>query len=90
MTHNVAGSEQVHGYAEGLPQLSADCVISALHSTVAEPRTGTLLLPSAMAVLGVVAVDMFSPRRPQVRNRHFCAVLYLNCHRFTKTGSGQT
>lgn len=44
---------------------SADCVVSALHRSVVEPRTGTLLVPSAIAVLGVVSLDLFSARRPQ-------------------------
>eukprot|EP01043_Picozoa_sp_COSAG02_P080899 COSAG02_NODE_19466_length_880_cov_1.250960_1_plen_236_part_00 len=44
---------------------SADCVVTALHKSVVEPRTGTLLVPSAIAVLGVVSLDLFSARRPQ-------------------------
>lgn len=39
--------------------------MSALHKSVVEPRTGTLLVPSAIAVLGVVGLDLFSARRPQ-------------------------
>lgn len=44
---------------------SADCVVATLHKSVVEPRTGTLLVPSAVAVLGVVSFDLFSARRPQ-------------------------
>ena len=53
-----------HGYAANLPQMSADTVLSGLHSTVCDQKSGALLLPSAIAVLGVVGVDLFSPRRP--------------------------
>ena len=61
----VAFTRAVHGYdMEVLPQLSADAVISKLHATVLDQRSGKLLVPGAMAVLGVVGVDLFSARRP--------------------------